>query len=72
MTPSLLSRSPRSAWGHSVTLFTVSLIKRILGDFYGIMFFRQDSLKSEGRYATSHRSTARGTRHAETQVFRSL
>ena len=28
---------------------SLSLNKRILGDFMGIMFFRQDSLKSEGR-----------------------
>ena len=28
---------------------SLSLNKRILGDFMGIMFFRQDSLKAEGR-----------------------
>ena len=36
-----------SAWGHSVTLFKPE--QAHFGRFYGIMFFRQDSLKSEGR-----------------------
>ena len=36
-----------SAWGHSATLFKPE--QAHFGRFYGIMFFRQDSLKSAGR-----------------------
>ena len=36
-----------SAWGHSATLFKPE--QAHFGRFHGIMFFRQDSLKSAGR-----------------------
>ena len=36
-----------SVWGHSATLSKPE--QAHFGRFYGIMFFRQDSLKSEGR-----------------------
>ena len=36
-----------SAWGHSATPLKPE--QAHFGRFYGIMFFRQDSLKSEGR-----------------------
>ena len=47
-----------SAWGHSATLFKPE--QAHFGRFYVIMFFRQDSLKSEGSihlwiYRITHR-----------------
>ena len=50
-----------SAWGHSATLFKPE--QAHFGRFYGIMFFRQDSLKSEGRCHTHLRINTRPAIH---------
>ena len=49
-----------SVWGHSVTLFKPE--QAHFGRFYGIMFFRQDSLKSEGRCHADHKINTRPDR----------
>ena len=46
-----------SVWGHSASLSKPEQAQ--FGRFYGIMFFRQDSLKSEGRCHTHPRINTR-------------